>query len=190
MNDFADRSQPSLYVSSDHYDRTTIMLHWLTVLLVTALWTVGQTADWLPKGPFRAGVWASHVLTGFVLICVIATRIAWRASNGRALPAADSGALHVVAKGTHYLLYVLLVVTACFGVANAVGHGVDMYGLWRFPKLEDKPTADLISQGHEYLANSVVIVALLHASAALVHHYLWHDGVLRRMWPGLRVPTS
>lgn len=172
------------------YDRTTITLHWLTVLMVAALWIVGQTADFLPKGPFRAGVWACHVLAGLALIGVLATRIVWRAGYGRRLPAADAGALHVLAKGSHYLLYVLLLATVSFGVANAFAHGSDLFGIWKFPQIEDKPMREFIGQWHEYLANSVLIVALFHATAALTHHYLWRDGVLRRMWPGLRAPTA
>lgn len=123
-----------------------------------------------------------------MLICIIATRIVWRAGYGRALPPADSGALHVLAKGTHYLLYALLVATVCFGVANAFGHGVEMFGLWKFPKIADKATADFIAETHEVLANSVVIVALFHAGAALVHHYLWHDGNIASHVAGLRAP--
>ena len=36
---------------------------------------------------------------------------------------------------------------------------------------------------HELAANTIVILAAIHAAAALVHHYLWRDGVLRRMLP-------
>ena len=30
---------------------------------------------------------------------------------------------------------------------------------------------------------AILALAGLHASAALVHRYLWHDGLLGRMWP-------
>jgi cytochrome b561 len=37
---------------------------------------------------------------------------------------------------------------------------------------------------HEVLAIAVLIVATLHAPAALIHHYVLHDRTLVRMLPG------
>jgi cytochrome b561 len=39
---------------------------------------------------------------------------------------------------------------------------------------------------HEYLANALVILAGLHAAAALTHHWIFHDRTLTRMLPGTR----
>ena len=36
---------------------------------------------------------------------------------------------------------------------------------------------------HGLVANSILIQAGVHASAALFHHYVWGDGVLARMLP-------
>ncbi|HEY1090070.1 MAG TPA: cytochrome b/b6 domain-containing protein [Burkholderiaceae bacterium] len=36
---------------------------------------------------------------------------------------------------------------------------------------------------HALAANSLLIVAGLHAAAALWHQFVRKDGVLRRMWP-------
>jgi cytochrome b561 len=41
-----------------------------------------------------------------------------------------------------------------------------------------------ITQWHGLAANILLGLALFHAAAALVHHYLWRDGVLGRMLPG------
>ena len=71
------------------YDPTTIMLHWCTAALVLALWIIGQTADWLPKGPVTSYYWSSHILLGFALVVLLAWRIIWRFSAGRRLPPYD-----------------------------------------------------------------------------------------------------
>ena len=39
---------------------------------------------------------------------------------------------------------------------------------------------------HYLLANAIVVVAGLHAVAALFHHFFMKDGVLKAMLPGLR----
>ena len=40
-------------MTSQTYDSATIRFHWTTAFLVVALWLVGQTADWFPRGPAR-----------------------------------------------------------------------------------------------------------------------------------------
>jgi cytochrome b561 len=37
---------------------------------------------------------------------------------------------------------------------------------------------------HEYLANTLLILAGIHACAALMHHYIFRDRTLVRMVPG------
>jgi len=57
-----------------------------------------------PAGPFRSGVWSTHVVLGLILALVLAMRILWRAGFGSGLPPADTGMLRRVATGTHHAL--------------------------------------------------------------------------------------
>ena len=168
-----------------HYDSITIWLHWLTVALVATLWILGQVTGWLPRGPFRLGVWSTHVVLGLVLAIVLATRIIWRGGFGSALPPADIGVLHWVAKGIHYTLYVLLFAVVVLGIANASYRGYDLYGIGTMPRFGngDPATQRSINALHEWAANLVVIIASFHAAAALGHQYIWRDYLLERMRP-------
>jgi cytochrome b561 len=164
------------------YDNTTIFLHWATAVLVISLWSVGQTADYLPEDSFlQTVVWSSHVSFGFALAGIFVWRVFWRSTSGRALPAADQGILHIIAKGTHYALYSLLALTVCLGIANAFIRGYDMYGLFHLPQLGDKGWKKPVTNWHGLAADAVLIVALVHAAAALIHQYVWRDGLLDRM---------
>ena len=165
------------------YDATTVALHWLTALLVAALWTVGQTADYLPEHSLvQTIVWSSHVTFGFTLAAIFIYRLVWRATSGRRLEAADRNPLlHLVAKATHYLLYALLAVTLALGIANAFVRGYDMFHLFHLPQLGPKDLKRPITDWHGLAADAVLVVAAVHASAALVHHYVWHDRLLDRM---------
>jgi cytochrome b561 len=122
---------------------------------------------------------------GFTLACVIVARIVWRLGWGRALPAADHGLFRIAAKSVHLLLYVLLVVVVTLGVINVFVHGFPLFNTWTFPGA-DKELRGVINHWHKLAANTVVIVALLHAIAALFHHYVLKDGVLGRMSPMFR----
>ena len=165
------------------YDPTTIALHWATAISVIALWVIGQTADMFPHKVADGVVWPIHVVWGFVLVALIAWRVVWRSSGGVGLPAADQGLLHVVAKATHYLLYLLIAAVLLLGVINAFVRGYNLFGLFSLPQIGDKEWRRPITHWHELAANALLVLALLHATAALAHHYLFKDGVLRRMLP-------
>ena len=166
------------------YDSKTIALHWATVALVLILWTIGQTADMLPRGPWRGAYWSLHFFLGFVFVAVLLLRIFWRSGRGTRLPPADKGILRTLAISTHYLLYALLVIVALLGIANAFAHGVSIFGLIKLPRLADHAVAESLTDIHGQAANGLLAIAALHAAAALVHHYLWRDSVLERMMPG------
>jgi cytochrome b561 len=42
----------------------------------------------------------------------------------------------------------------------------------------------LLHEGHEWIGWAIVIIAFAHALAALYHHNVLKDGVLKRMLPG------
>ena len=168
-----------------HYDRTTIWLHWTTVGLIVVLWVIGQTADALPRGPVRSGVWSVHVLLGIATGFVLVTRIAWRASFGRVLPPADTGILYAIARATHLALYVLLAVAVVLGVADALYRGFNLFGLWSLPQIGtgDAATRHSINDWHGLAANLTVLVAAFHGIAAVLHQYVWRDHLIARMAP-------
>ncbi|CEG09830.1 hypothetical protein BN961_03262 [Afipia felis] len=167
------------------YDLMTIWLHWATVALIVLLWVIGQTADWAPRGPLRTGLWSIHVILGLATGVVLLTRVAWRAHFGRALPPSDNGMLHATAVATHLVLYILLAAVVVLGIIDASYRGFNLFGVWSVPQLGagDAATRHNINEWHELAANLTVLVAFLHAMAALVHQYVWRDDLLNRMRP-------
>lgn len=177
---------------SETYDRATIALHWSTTGLVLILWLIGTfLEDLLPKGAVRSGIWSAHFDLGFVLAGIIVALPLWRRFGGRRLPVDDPGALHILAKATHATLYALLFVIAGLGIANALVRGVALAGPLALPAIGDPAWRRPLTHWHGVAANILMALALFHAAAALVHHYLWHDGILRRILPGRAAcPTS
>jgi cytochrome b561 len=167
--------------TSQNYDATTIVLHWFTAVLVIVLWIIGQTAGWTPRGPIRTDYWSVHVLLGVVLVIVLGWRIMWRSFRGRRLPAADSGILYLLAEATHYALYALMLTVVALGVVNAFVRGSSIFGIVNLPQFGDAALRGPITHWHGLAANVLLGLALLHAAAALMHHYFWKDAVLRRM---------
>ncbi len=173
------------------YDTTTIVLHWLVALLVAIQWSIGQTIDAVPGGSAQKDYLGVHLTIGVLLTGALLFRLAWRAGPGRRLPPADGSAVHVLAKATHWGLYVLLAATVALGIAFALAWGVPIYTIARIPGFAhgNRDLAKALLGWHGTIADAVLILAGLHACAALFHHYVLRDHLIRRMAPaGMAAP--
>jgi cytochrome b561 len=167
------------------HDPVTIVLHWVTAALVGTLWTIGQTVDVFPNGPLRIDYRSIHIMFGAILAVVIVARLAWRLARRVELPPIDHGLLLVIARVTHWALYVLLVVTVGLGIPYAWARGDSIFNVFMIPQMVpgDRALAHQIGDWHALAANALLIVAGVHAAAALFHHYILRDETLRRMLP-------
>ncbi len=166
------------------HDSTTITLHWITALLVVLLWTIGQTVDVFPNGPLRIDYRSVHIVLGMVLGGVLSARLGWRLTHAM-LPPLHDGWLLTIARATHRLLYALLIAAVALGVANVWVRGDSIFNAFRVPAYEpgNRDLMHLVGGWHAMAANAVLIVAGVHAAAALFHHYILRDATLRRMIP-------
>lgn len=169
--------------AAPRYDRRTIALHWLTAALVVGQWFGAQVIDWFPRGPLRVDARSVHIVAGLALATVFVVRVVWRLTGGRRLPPADRGLLHGVAKATHWGLYGLIGITLALGVFNVWVRGDSIFNAFSIPAYDpgDKALRAWVQNWHSTLATFILALAGLHAGAALVHRYVWHDGVLARM---------
>ena len=169
------------------YDRKTITLHWLSAALVLTLWVIGQTIDWFAPGDGRIAARSTHILLGVVLAVVLIQRIRWRRNGGTKLPSAVDGWQGKAAIGVHHLLYGLLTAIVVIGLACVWIRGDTIYGLFKVPAWD--PTNKALRHNavelHGLLANSLLLLSLLHAAAAIWHQFVRKDGVLARMVPRL-----
>lgn len=170
------------------YDRVAISLHWLTVFLVLANFALGETWGWFAK-PTRHLMVITHMSFGITLAAVVIARIVWRLVPGHQLPPAAAGLQQLAAKAVHYLLYGLLALEAALGFVLrwSGGEAMSFFGLQiPSPMAEvSKSTNDLIGHFHEWNGWLIIALAVGHAGAALYHHVVVKDGVLRRMAPWL-----
>jgi cytochrome b561 len=167
-----------------HYDRRTVLYHWLSAVLVLALWSAGQTIDWFPKGTPRVTVRSLHITFGVVLLVVIVMRLAWRARGGVKLPPV-AGLAGRLGQMFHRVLYALLLAVLVLGVACMLMRGDNLFNLFSLPSLTPGPANAALRHDavdlHGLLANILLGAAGLHALAALWHQFLLKDGLLARM---------
>lgn len=171
--------------TAKRYDLPTIWFHWAVAFLVLLQWVIAQVIDWFPQGAPRIDARSVHISLGLFLGVLIVARIFWRATGGLVLPPANRGTLQFVAKTLHFALYALLIAMIVIGIFLVYVRGDSFFGLFTVPAFDpnNKALRHNVGELHGTLATILLILAGLHAAAGLVHHYLWHDGVLRRMMP-------
>ncbi len=168
------------------YDARTMFFHWATAILVVAQWLGAQTIDWFPTRELRVDARSVHITFGVVLAVLLAARIVWRLTQGRRLPLADKGAVNVLAKATHWGMYALLVAMLLLGFIVVWTQGDSIFNLFTIPAYDPKnqDLGDWWQGIHGTVGWIILAFAGVHATAALIHRYVWRDGVLGRMLPG------
>jgi cytochrome b561 len=179
-----------ILVANATYDATTKLLHWLTALLVLALFGLSQLWGYIPDRPTRALMVHTHVGLGVLLCVTIVLRIVWRLGFGRRLPWADPGVQGLAAHGMHLLLYGLIVVQAVDGLSRrwVRGRGVEFFTWFDIPSpiTHNEALRPAINWVHNWNAWLIMVLVAGHVAAALFHHYVIRDGLLRRMLPAVR----
>ncbi len=173
--------------SPDDYGVVAIVGHWLVAVAVVGMFTLGLWMvdlgyydDWYRTAP------AIHKAVGVLLFVVVTARLLWRLFNPRPQPLGSHRALEQRAASiTHVLLYVLLFAVMFSGYLISTAHGrpIDVFGLFSVPAtITGLPNqADNAGDVHYVLAISLVVLAGIHALAALKHHFLDRDRTLLRM---------
>ena len=173
----------------ERYDMRTIVAHWIVALLVLAQWASGHTIDWWAKGAPRIDARSVHLVLGTLLAAALVYRVQWRVRRGRHFPV-DAGSIDGRAAAVmHLALYAVLATVVGLGLWNEALRGDSLFNVISLPKLgaytkESRHLlANRVTTWHSLAANVILILAGLHATAALVHHYLLRDGTLQRMLP-------
>ena len=173
---------------SERFDALTIAMHWGTLLLLVvafaAAWRFGQATD-----PATAeGALLAHRSTGALLWGLTLFRLGWKHRLGRAapLPRTVTPLQRAAARATQYGLYILLVLQPITGLLQSVlrGKPFPLPG-FTFPAIvaRDHALTKVFHNIHEFTAWALLALIALHAGAALFHHLVLRDGVLRAMTP-------
>jgi cytochrome b561 len=174
--------------SADRYATASIILHWLMLALLAAVYAAIELREFFPKGSGpREALKSWHFMLGltvFVLVWVrIGARLLWRApdqaNDGRAWQ-------HLAARAVHFALYALMIGMPMAGwvILSAEGKAVPFFGL-ELPPLTGRNEAlgEQVEAMHKLAGTAGYWLIGIHASAVLFHNYLLRDGVLRRMLP-------
>ena len=180
----------SLKNTVTEYGAVTKIFHWTIALLVICLLIVGLTMDELPMGSLKLEVYTLHKSFGMTVLALMIGRICWHIYNRRPDEVAGLPRWQkIAAQAVHYSLYLLLLAQPLTGwlLSSAAGRPVSFFGLFTLPDLVpvDKAASKIYAERHETIGYLIMIVVGLHVAAALKHHFIDKDIVLKRMMPVL-----
>ena len=168
----------------------SIGLHWLTLIFILSLAIVGLFMTELANGPLKIQVYALHKSFGLTVLGLTIIRLVWRLFSITPKITANMPTWqNLIAKLTHGLLYLLLFAMPISGwlYNSAAGFPLKYFGLFKLPKLSDynPELKQFAGDAHETFFYILALLMLIHAGAALKHHYLDKDTTLIRMLPWL-----
>jgi len=173
------------------YTRLAIVLHWLVALAIVCAFPLGMYMHELPLSPNKLKLYSYHKWIGISALLLIGLRLAWRL--GHRPPALLPGMprwQEIAAHATHHSLYLLLLAVPLSGwlMSSALGFSVVWFGVLPLPDLIDKneQLGELLKEVHEALNFTMLALILIHAAAAIKHHFFDGDGTLARMLPFLK----
>ena len=164
------------------------LFHWTIVVLIIVQFTLANQADKLPLGSANIAVLARHKSFGITILTLVLLRLVWRWMSAQPLDPPGMARWQTIgARISHIALYALLIVTPLAGwlMSSARNFPVSWFGLVTLPDFiaPNRPAYDMLHETHEFMAGTLFWLALLHAAAALKHHFVDRDNVLRRMLP-------
>jgi cytochrome b561 len=133
-----------------------------------------------------------HHTLGLLILLLLPARLAWRLRGPVPGFGTDAPAFrHILARLTHALFYVLLLVLPLSGwaaVSVVAGAPIWLFGAEVPPilppmKLDSPFGYTLYAHVHIYAAWFGGLLILVHSGAAFWHHVVRKDDVFRRMWP-------
>lgn len=166
------------------YNAGARAFHAVIAVLVVANLALGLGHDALEDS---FDVMALHKSIGITVLVLSVARLAWRFTWTTPDYDPPLGRFYLaLARSIHAAFYALMLALPLTGwiMTSAGERPLAWFGV-PVPKLAVEKGSTLYEighEGHEILGYAMLALVVLHVAAALRHHYLLKDTVLRRMW--------
>lgn len=168
------------------YGLIAILLHWSIALLIIGMLTLGLIMVRMPISLEKLKFYGWHKEVGILILELVILRIIWRLYNilpelPKEMPIFEK----LAARSVHLIFYGFMIAMPLTGwlMSSAAGLTVSFFGLFLLPNLVGPNPALMhnLALVHEWLGYSLIALIALHSAAALKHHFIDKDDILRRM---------
>ncbi|VVC76825.1 hypothetical protein AQUSIP_21520 [Aquicella siphonis] len=174
--------------TTTYYGSISQLLHWIIFLLVAGMLILGFVMGDVSDKTLRGEMINIHKLTGVLILVLMLLRVLWALYNVKpVLPFQTPAWQRLAERSMHVLLYLGLIIMPLSGLVGSVAGGkppvLDGISI-RLPIGLNKPLAKMAFEYvHEPLAVVLIVLISIHIIAALYHHFIKRDDILRRMLP-------
>lgn len=173
----------------DNFGSITKFAHWTIFLLVTIQFYLVWGKNLIPRSVISFPYVLAHKTLGLCILIIGIGFILWHVINLKPK--------HVLfqpywqqylARVVHFLLFALIIIMPCLGylMGCAAGKPLLFFGVLKVPAIlaPNKLLGELLYKYHVYLGYLFFGIIILHISAALYHHVILKDRILKRILPG------
>lgn len=170
--------------SERRFGLVNILLHWIMAILIIGMLVLGLYMVSLPISLEKLKLYGWHKEYGFIVLALAMFRLFWRITNitpHLSLPFLEM----LAARAMHWAFYGFMFAMPISGwlITSAAGLPASFFGLFTLPNLisTNEEYRQLFQWVHQWLGYGLIVAIVLHASAALKHHFINKDDILRRM---------
>ncbi|MES2322437.1 MAG: cytochrome b [Pseudomonadota bacterium] len=171
------------------YTTVAIVFHWLIALMIVGSFTMGLVMTDIPGiTPTKLKYYSWHKWAGVTILLLATLRLLWRLGHAAPpYPAQMPGWQKTAANALHALLYVLMFAVPLSGYLYTLSAGIPVvyFGLFQLPAIIDPNPAlkPVLKAVHFWLNMTLAACVAGHVAAALKHHCIDRDGLIKRMMP-------
>lgn len=169
------------------YGLVTILFHWVCAPLIIFLFGLGvfmRTLDYY--SPWYHPAPALHISLGILVFLLMSLRAIWRSRSASPAPIPTiSASQYLAANMVKIALYIFVFLICISGylITTADGQAASFFDVFGIPATIKLNAVNVDRAGliHKYLAWGIIGIVILHAGAALFHHFIKRDRTLIRM---------
>lgn len=160
------------------YPKPIIIIHWLTFFLVVTVYLTGGN-------PTTTGLLGQiHVIGGISIFILFLIRLGFIFIYKKSIPQNKilnqyQEKLFKIVRFTLYLSLCIVPIAGWLALSSLTDNFKVLF--LNLPLLSSVRDIQYIGELHEFLGNAFITIVGLHASAALIHHFIFKDHVLKSM---------
>jgi len=177
----------SLGNSASHWGLVSRLLHWFMAITIIFMFGLGVTMINMRLSPMKLEMFMVHKSVGILLLATVTIRIIWRLINPAPRPSSSiTKSQRKIVLAGQLLMYVLMVCIPISGwvINSAANFPLHWFGLFEIPPIAQPSldTEEYAKTAHLILVCTLGAVAVIHIAAALHHHFIQKNDVLKRMF--------
>ena len=174
--------------TENRFGLITILLHWTMAIMMMGLVALGLIMVRMSISVTKLQFYGWHKEWGMLALMFVIVRLTWRLRSINPSLDAIPQWEELAARAVHWAFYFFMFALPITGwlITSSADLPVSFFGLFTFPNLISGNEANriLFSTIHEWLGYTLIATFCMHTGAALKHHFINKDNIMRRMlWP-------